>query len=73
MNEGVKLKGNTKKMKNGFYTRKKHFLPNSYHPIKKFFSAVPESFGADGDYGDGEGYAGSNTTAGARMGEVSTE
>lgn len=49
-------------MKNSFYTRKKHFLPNSYHPNKKFFNTVPESFGADGDYGDGEGYAGSNTT-----------
>lgn len=60
-------------MKNGFYTRNKHLLPNSYHPVKKFFNIVPESFGADGDYGDGGGYAGLNRAAGARMGEVGTE
>lgn len=50
-------------MKNGFYVRKKHFLPKSYHPIKKFFNTVLESLGADGEYGDGRN-AGLDGTAG---------
>lgn len=73
MHEGVKLKGNTKKNEKQLLYQKKNLLPNSYHPIKKFFNTVPESFGADRDYADGEGYAGLNRAAGARVGEMGTE